>query len=156
MTTQPKVLELSANWVYYLGAACIAVGQVYVLTSFWKLGFLGTFLADYFGFLKDAPCSGFPFSQYVSNPMYMGATLSFAGSALMASSAAGLILTLWVYVVYRIALALEETFTNYIYAQRELARAAGKTRKSSSRAVASSPSPSKSRSRSRSPRSKRK
>jgi hypothetical protein len=30
--------------------------------------------------------------------MYMGATLSFGGSALMAGSAAGLLLTVWVYI----------------------------------------------------------
>jgi phosphatidylethanolamine N-methyltransferase len=106
--------------------ACIALGQVFVLTSFYKLGFLGTFLADYFGFLKDAPVSGFPYSEYMSNPMYMGATLSFFGNALMGASPAGLALTLWVYVVYRVALALEETFTNWIYAERERTRRAAK------------------------------
>ena len=129
IASQPKLAELSSDFFYYLGAACIGFGQLFVLTSFYKLGFLGTFLADYFGFLKDAPCSGFPFTQYMSNPMYMGATLSFGGSAIMAASPAGLVLTLWVYIVYRFALALEETFTNYIYAERERLRQKGKKKK---------------------------
>ena len=178
VTSQPKVLELSTPQVYWFGVLCIAVGQVYVLASFYQLGFLGTFLADYFGFLKvntrrcpqnlfqkltapffrvrksilheiissssspllilslDEPCSGFPFSVYVSNPMYMGATLSFFGSALIGGSASGIVLTAWVYLVYRCALALEETFTNYIYAQRELERAK-KTKKIASEASSS-------------------
>jgi phosphatidylethanolamine N-methyltransferase len=111
------------------GVGCIALGQVFVLTSFYKLGFLGTFLADYFGFLKDEPVTGFPYSQYMSNPMYMGATLSFLGNALMGASPAGIVLTLWVYIVYRVALALEETFTNWIYAERERTRGSGKVKK---------------------------
>ncbi len=50
--SQPKLLELDCEAVWWAGVACIALGQVFVLTSFYKLGFLGTFLADYFGFLK--------------------------------------------------------------------------------------------------------
>lgn len=79
-------------------------------------------------FFKDAPITGFPYSVYLSNPMYMGATLSFFGNALMGASPAGLVLTLWVYVVYRVALAFEETFTNWIYAERERTRGNGKTK----------------------------
>lgn len=43
---------------------------------------------------------------------------SFGGIALMKQSVAGLLLTLQVYIVYRIALAFEEPFTNYIYSER--------------------------------------
>lgn len=129
LSTQPRVTELllevnNVPLFYYLGALCVAVGQVLVLTSFYKLGFLGTFLGDYFGQLKDAPVTGFPFSEIVSNPMYMGATLTFGGSALMSASASGLVLTLWVYIVYRAALAFEEPFTGHIYRERDRARAA--------------------------------
>ena len=128
VSSQPKVLELSSVAVYAAGVGCMLVGQVLVLSSFYKLGFLGTFLADYFGFLKDAPCSGFPFNV-MSNPMYMGATLTFFGTALCGASAAGLVLTVWVYIVYRCALELEERFTNFVYAQREAERSAASSSK---------------------------
>lgn len=125
LASQPHIIEFQSINVYYGGVALLAIGQLFVLTSFYRLGFIGTFLGDYFGFLMDAPVTGFPFN-ILSNPMYIGATMSFAGHALMQASASGLLYTVWVYAIYRAALELEEPFTHYIYAQREKKRTAGK------------------------------
>ena len=43
--TQPVLAEIVENPIFlYVSYALIAVGQTFVLTSFYKLGFLGTFL----------------------------------------------------------------------------------------------------------------
>ena len=110
------------------GALLIGAGQVFVWSSFLALGVTGTFLGDYVGILMDAPVTSFPFSL-LANPMYVGSTLSFLGSSLWNESAAGLALTLWVWVVYLIALQFEEPYTAMIYQQRETARAAGKKKR---------------------------
>ena len=43
-----------------LGLALICLGALFVCTSFWKLGFYGTFLGDYFGILMSERVTGFP------------------------------------------------------------------------------------------------
>ncbi|GAA5998423.1 hypothetical protein JCM5350_000684 [Sporobolomyces pararoseus] len=58
--------------------------------------------------------------------MYYGSTLSFLGTALWYESPTGLLLTVLVFVEYKIALLFEEPFTGEIYAKRERERAAGK------------------------------
>lgn len=50
--------------------------------------------------------TGFPFNV-CENPMYIGSTLNFLGTALYAASPAGLALTAIVFVVYEIALTYE-------------------------------------------------
>lgn len=79
-------------------AVLVTVGQIFVITSTWQLGITGTFLGDYFGILLDEVClpthlqswgfdcplqkvEAFPFNV-LSDPMYVGSTLTFAGGAL--------------------------------------------------------------------------
>ena len=59
----------------------IGVGQILVLSSAWRLGIIGTFLGDYFGFLMKAPITAFPYNV-CEHPMYQGATLIFLGYSL--------------------------------------------------------------------------
>ncbi|TFK97582.1 phospholipid methyltransferase-domain-containing protein [Pterulicium gracile] len=93
------------------------VGQTLVLTSTWALGITGTFLGDYFGILMDHRVEGFPFNV-VTNPMYDGSTLCFIATALWYEKPAGLIISAYVYVVYKLALRYEEPFTSMIYSNR--------------------------------------
>ncbi|KAK7407933.1 Phosphatidyl-N-methylethanolamine N-methyltransferase [Neonectria punicea] len=112
----------------YVQAAAIVLfltGNVLVVTSTWSLGITGTFLGDYFGFLMDEMVTGFPFNV-TGAPMYWGSTMSFLATALYYGKPAGLLLTVWVYIVYVVALRYEDPFTAGIYAKREQERAAGK------------------------------
>lgn len=94
-----------------------------VVTSTYALGITGTFLGDYFGILMDHRVEGFPFNV-VENPMYTGSTLSFAATALWYvldfnhllytqlslhryEKPAGLFITLYVYLAYKVALSFE-------------------------------------------------
>lgn len=90
------------------------------------MGITGTFLGDYFGILMDSMVTGFPFNVTVA-PMYHGSTCSFLGTAILYGKPAGILLTLWVYIVYQIALSYENPFTAGIYAKRDRERAAIKS-----------------------------
>lgn len=92
-------------------------GQVFVLTSTYALGITGTFLGDYFGILMDDRVEGFPFNV-LRDPMYVGSTLCFAATAFWYERPAGLLITLYVYIVYLIALRYEGPFTDMIYSNR--------------------------------------
>ncbi|KAK4049222.1 Phosphatidyl-N-methylethanolamine N-methyltransferase [Microbotryomycetes sp. JL221] len=101
-----------------IAIASFIIGGVLVLSSMWALGVTGTYLGDYFGILMDHKVESFPFNV-TANPMYYGSTLSFLGTALWYESPVGLILTLVVFVEYKIALRFEEPFTGAIYAARD-------------------------------------
>jgi methylene-fatty-acyl-phospholipid synthase len=122
---QPSYPLLETTEAKYLGYALIASGNTLVLSSTWALGITGTFLGDYFGILMDDIVTGFPFN-ITDAPMYHGSTCSFLGTAILYGKPAGILLTLWVYVVYQIALSYENPFTAGIYAKREQERAAAK------------------------------
>ncbi|KAF7312564.1 Phosphatidyl-N-methylethanolamine N-methyltransferase [Mycena indigotica] len=98
-------------------AVLFFLGQLFVITSTWALGITGTFLGDYFGILMDHRVEGFPFNV-LRDPMYVGSTMSFAATALWYERSAGLLITLYVYIVYTIALRFEGPFTDMIYAKR--------------------------------------
>ncbi|XP_008820208.1 phosphatidylethanolamine N-methyltransferase isoform X1 [Nannospalax galili] len=117
MMSQPKMEVLDNRTIYFLGLALLGGGVVFVLSSFFALGFTGTFLGDYFGILKEARVTTFPFSV-VDNPMYWGSTANYLGWALMHSSPTGLLLTVLVALVYMVAVLYEEPFTAEIYRQK--------------------------------------
>lgn len=120
----PSSTEYSfSHLVPYAGYALLAFGNLLVISSTWALGITGTFLGDYFGILMDGVVTGFPFNVSGS-PMYHGSTCSFLGTALLYGKPAGVLLTLWVHVVYSVALAYEDPFTAAIYAKRDRERAA--------------------------------
>ncbi|XP_015283130.1 PREDICTED: phosphatidylethanolamine N-methyltransferase isoform X2 [Gekko japonicus] len=117
MKRQPKLEALDSLPGYYAGAGLVAIGVVFVLSSFLALGFVGTFLGDYFGILMKAKVTCFPFSV-LDNPMYCGSTAIYLGWALMLASPAGLLLTAIVALSYTIALRYEGPFTEEIYRQK--------------------------------------
>lgn len=123
LSAQPSYPLLELPEVKYLAYALLAMGNVLVVSSTWALGITGTFLGDYFGILMDDIVTGFPFNV-TDAPMYWGSTCSFLGAALLYGKPAGLLLTAWVWVVYKIALAYENPFTAGIYAKRDRQRAA--------------------------------
>jgi len=123
--THPLLLSPYSQAAAY---TLIALGNTFVVTSTWQLGITGTFLGDYFGILLDDMVTGFPFNV-VGAPMYVGSTMSFLGTALLFAKPAGILLTVWVWTVYTVALKFEDPFTAEIYAKRERERASGKKQK---------------------------
>uniref|UniRef100_A0A8C3W2M6 Phosphatidylethanolamine N-methyltransferase n=1 Tax=Catagonus wagneri TaxID=51154 RepID=A0A8C3W2M6_9CETA len=117
MLSQPRMESLDGRAAYGAGLALLAGGSVFVLSSFLALGFTGTFLGDYFGILMEARVTRFPFSV-LDNPMYWGSTAVYLGWAVMHASPAGLLLTLVVAVIYKVAILFEEPFTAAIYRQK--------------------------------------
>jgi methylene-fatty-acyl-phospholipid synthase len=122
---QPHKAMLPESWAIIVPAALFILGQTFVITSTWALGVTGTFLGDYFGILMDHRVDGFPFN-ILTNPMYVGSTMCFAATALWQvpvyqqkakdlltwrhdryERPAGLLVTLYVYIVYIIALRFE-------------------------------------------------
>lgn len=101
-----------------LGAGCFAYGSALVLGSMYKLGIVGTYLGDHFGFLFDERIVSFPFNV-CNNPMYDGSTLCFLGTALFYGKPAGLFVTALVYAMYNIVLLIEEPFTAMIYRNKK-------------------------------------
>ncbi|OBZ74874.1 Phosphatidyl-N-methylethanolamine N-methyltransferase [Grifola frondosa] len=122
---QPRQKMLPESYATLVPAALFVVGQTFVLTSTFALGITGTFLGDYFGILMDHRVEGFPFNV-LRNPMYVGSTLCFAAGALWYERPAGLLITLYVYIVYLIALRFEGPFTDMIYSTRATAKTASK------------------------------
>ena len=111
------VAEEHSNALKSVAVLMFITGQVFVLSSFYKLGVTGTFLGDYCGILMDAPLTSFPFNV-LANPMYVGSTLSFLALGLFYSSPVGVVLAMEVYLVYRVALIFEEYFTKFIYERK--------------------------------------
>ncbi|XP_067859264.1 phosphatidylethanolamine N-methyltransferase [Heptranchias perlo] len=120
MKIQPKVQVLDNAAAFYVGLGLLLLGTLFVLSSFFALGFIGTFLGDYFGVLMETKVLSFPFN-IMENPMYWGSTLIYLGWAVINASPAGLVLTAWVAAVYKIAILIEGPFTEEVYRQKEKA-----------------------------------
>lgn len=125
LRAQPSYPLLEEPVVKWLAYALLASGNILVVSSTWALGITGTFLGDYFGILMDDIVTGFPFNV-TDAPMYWGSTCSFLGTALLYGKPAGILVTAWVWLVYKIALMYENPFTAGIYAKRDRERAAAK------------------------------
>jgi phosphatidylethanolamine N-methyltransferase len=81
---------------------------MFVFFSMKALGVHGTYAGDYFGILMKERVTDFPFNV-LDNPMYIGSTMCFLGTAVWYASPTGVLLTAWVWVTYMIgALGFEE------------------------------------------------
>nr|XP_006812121.1 PREDICTED: phosphatidylethanolamine N-methyltransferase-like [Saccoglossus kowalevskii] len=114
---QPKLNLLDTPWMKLLAIMFITAGVIFIFSSYWALGFTGTFLGDYFGILMKERVTCFPFNV-TDNPMYWGSVLNFLGVALWNVSPAGFLLTALVAGCYKFALFFEEPFTAEIYQRR--------------------------------------
>ena len=119
----------SASTLKLIGKSMVALGFTFVAGAYYRLGIVNTYLGDYFGLLMDERVTAFPFNV-LNDPMYTGATISFAGLAVHENSPVGLLLAGWVFVVYEISTRFfEGPYTAQIYqdkADREAAAAAQK------------------------------
>lgn len=110
---------LDSPLVRTLAITTFSFGNILVLSSMWALGVTGTYLGDYFGILMKERVTSFPFNIN-NNPMYNGSTLCFLGTALWYGKPTGILVSLFVFVMYRIALLFEEPYTAKIYAQKDM------------------------------------
>ncbi len=78
---QPTLDALDSPVWQAVGVAFGVFGAVFVLSSFYMLGFFGTYLGDYFGILMAERVTGFPFNV-TDHPMYDGSTLLFTAMAI--------------------------------------------------------------------------
>lgn len=120
LTTQPKypVFIQYSDILNIVGPLLIATGQLFVITSLYQLGITGTFLGDYCGILMSHRVTAFPFNV-LNDPMYVGATLSFLGYSLYSYSLTGILVTVWIGILYTIALQFEGPYTTWIYEEAE-------------------------------------
>lgn len=112
---------LGATEIYYMkiiGTICIIGGLTLSISSMVRLGVHGTYLGDYFGMLKSSRVTAFPYN-IVNNPMYVGSTIAFLGLAVRMMSPVGFLLTIYIWLVYNIALFFEEPFTAKIYSNKD-------------------------------------
>lgn len=110
---------LESQLVQTLAIVTFTFGNILVLSSMWALGVTGTYLGDYFGILMKERVTSFPFNIN-DNPMYNGLTLCFLGTALWYGKPTGIVVSLFVFVMYRIALLFEEPYTAKIYAAKNI------------------------------------
>lgn len=101
----------------FVGECVSLIGLLFVGSSMYKLGIHGTYLGDYFGIFMKERVTSFPFNV-LENPMYVGSVLIHLGYSLRTSSLVGLGLTLWIHLMYQVALRFEGPFTDYIFAQK--------------------------------------
>jgi methylene-fatty-acyl-phospholipid synthase len=115
---QPTLPSLDNDYSKGLALVLFFSGNFFVLSSMYVLGVTGTYLGDYFGILMNERVVTFPFNV-LENPMYYGSSMVFLSAALWYASPAGIILTIWTFTLYLIALRFEGPFTSMIYAQHE-------------------------------------
>lgn len=118
---QPHWEPLANPVVKAVAVALFVSGQVFVVTSMYALGIVGTYLGDYCGILMKERVTCFPFNV-LEDPMYVGSFMAFLGIALWSESPAGLVLSALVWTVYSIALKYEGPFTSAIYSNAAAAK----------------------------------
>jgi len=95
------------QYMSYLGYLLLFMGGILVLSATYKLGIIGTFNGDAYGFLLPSIITSFPFNLF-NAPMYLGSTLNFLGYAIIKCSATGIFLTMLVALAYGCGTFFEE------------------------------------------------
>ncbi len=85
----------------------LLIGTILVSSATYKLGVIGTFNGDAYGFLLPSIITSFPFNLF-NAPMYLGSTLNFLGYAIINKSLTGIALTMLVGIVYFFGNIFEE------------------------------------------------
>jgi methylene-fatty-acyl-phospholipid synthase len=87
------------QYMTYIGYMILLIGIILVSSATYKLGLIGTFNGDAYGFLLPSIIKSFPFNLF-NAPMYLGSTLNFLGYAIINKSLTGIALTILVGIVY--------------------------------------------------------
>ncbi|KAF9941062.1 hypothetical protein BGZ67_005920 [Mortierella alpina] len=109
---------LPASIATVLGAVCFVSGALLNLWTLKSLGIKGMYNGDSFGFLFDAPVEDGPY-KYMSDPQYVGTTLSLVGTAIYYQSIIGYVLAVDMYIIFWISvLFFEGPHMKRIYSQK--------------------------------------
>jgi phosphatidylethanolamine/phosphatidyl-N-methylethanolamine N-methyltransferase len=99
--------------MYALGVTGTYLGMcIYIFSLCYFSLILLKLLGDYFGILMDERVVSFPFNV-LEHPMYYGSSMVFLSTALWYASPAGIILTVWAFILYLIALQFEGYVSYY-------------------------------------------
>ena len=85
----------------------LLVGFILVSSSTLRLGIIGTYNGDAYGYLMSGLITSFPYNLF-NAPMYFGSTLNFLYCAVLNRSIAGLVLSALVGIVYYVGTGFEE------------------------------------------------
>jgi len=103
-----NILPIIDNqYMTFLGYLLLLMGNILVLSATYKLGIIGTFNGDAYGFLLPSIITSFPFNIF-NAPMYLGSTLNFLGYAMIKKSITGFFLTILVAIAYVCGTFFEE------------------------------------------------
>ena len=94
-------------YIDIIGYIIYTIGIILVVGSSIRLGIVGTYNGDYFGILFPNRITGFPYN-ITDSPMYDGSVLNFLGHSILYRSPVGVMLTIWVWIIYRIGCLFEE------------------------------------------------
>ena len=104
---EQQKLDLPYMCIDVIGYIIYAAGIILVVGSSIRLKIVGTYLGDYFGILFPNRITGFPYN-ITDSPMYDGSVLNFLGHSILYRSPVGVMLTIWVWIIYRIGCMFEE------------------------------------------------
>ena len=105
--------------VSLLGYAILLFGLIFVFLAYYRLGIHGIYYADYFGILFKEKVTAFPYN-ITDNPLYIGSTAIFLGLGIFHCSPSGLLLTVLVWFMYKLASAMENPMTDLIYSDENI------------------------------------
>ncbi|KAG0364691.1 hypothetical protein BGX24_004490 [Mortierella sp. AD032] len=113
-----SLILLPASIATVLGAVCFVSGALLNLWTLNSLGIKGMYNGDSFGFLFDAPVEDGPY-KYMSDPQYVGTTLSLVGTAIYYQSVIGYVLAVDMYIIFWISVMFfEGPHMNRIYSKK--------------------------------------
>jgi phosphatidylethanolamine/phosphatidyl-N-methylethanolamine N-methyltransferase len=92
----------------------IAYGLLLIAGSFYRLGMRNMYFGDHFGFLFKEKITAFPYN-HTKDPQYVGLTLFGIGYSLVHHSPAGIFLTLFVFILYKILNLVEDRKLKIFY-----------------------------------------
>ena len=107
VNTSNIISIIDNQYMTFLGYLMLLLGNILVLSATYKLGIIGTFNGDAYGFLLPSIITSFPFNIF-NAPMYLGSTLNFLGYAMIKKSITGFFLTILVAVAYVCGTFFEE------------------------------------------------
>jgi phosphatidylethanolamine/phosphatidyl-N-methylethanolamine N-methyltransferase len=101
-------------YAVFLGYSLVTFGTIIVLMAYYRLGIHGIYYGDYFGILMKEKVTAFPYN-FLENPLYVGSSSIFLGLTIAYISPCGLLLTVLVLFMYKMASILENPMTDLIY-----------------------------------------
>jgi phosphatidylethanolamine N-methyltransferase len=99
---------IGASYIFML------IGLILVFFSFYRLGLRGMYFGDHFGFLFQQRITEFPY-DYFENPQYVGTTTFFIALSIRHGSPAGVLITILLYLFYRILNEVERRKLDIFY-----------------------------------------